>query len=295
VDQQGNVHFLYRGDQKHTNLLEFTSRFLITEADANVTPSNPSPDFSTWDYYAEIPQVAIPGDKLHFSMLDHFRHLLAESPELKARSLHGGLVLWLLQNTRKVLGCANSAKDSWGRQDVAAMRNQLNCVLDYLDGTGFVHKDEPSVGPLLADVRNAQIPLLGPVPKSPDPPGYNYDEETPPGYVYLIDLHLNGAILSPQATSDQHKLAGQINTAIDKLKSLLETVQLDAKLLVHMTNAQLLQTSPLTILNDMVTQAQFAYAGQPDPSSGATNGGTLWIYNNFERLTSFDVKVFSGP
>src|SRR5207245_11028086 len=102
----GNVQFLYQGDQQHTNLLQFTSRFLITEEDANVTPSNPSPDYSTWRYYAEIPQTAIPGDKLHFSMLDHFRHLLVESPELSARGLHGGMAIWRLENARTVLECA---------------------------------------------------------------------------------------------------------------------------------------------------------------------------------------------
>ena len=291
----GNVRFLYQGDQQHTNLLKFTSRFLITEEDADVTPSNPSPDSSTWHYYAEIPQTPIPGDKLHFSMLDHFRHLLVESPELSARGLHGGMAIWLLENARRVLECANSAKDAWARSDAASTRSQLTCVLDYLDGTAFVHTDVPAIHPLPAEAHNAQVGLLGSAPHGTDPPGYVYNEEVPPGYVYLIGLHLNGAVLSPQATPDQRTLAGQIDAAMNKLKDVFGQVHQDAKLLAQMTDRQLLQSSSLSILNDLVMQAQNAYAGQLDPTTGASQGGAVWIYGNIERLVTFDVMRFASP
>ncbi len=290
----GHVRFLYRGDQQHTNLLEFTSRFLITEEDADVTPSNPSPDSSTWHDYAEIPQTAIPGDKLHFSMLDHFRHLLVESPELSVRGLHGGMAIWLLENARRVLECANSAKDAWARSDAASIRSQLTCVLDYLDGTAFVRTDVPAIQPRAADTRNAQVALLGPAPHDTDPPGYIYSAEVPPGYVYLIGLHLNGAVLSPQATPDQRTLAGQIDTAMNKLKDVFDQVHQDAKLLVQMTDGQLLHSSSLSILNDLVMQSQNAYAGQLDPSTGASQGGAIWMYGNIEHLVTFDVMQFAS-
>src|SRR6266702_3719536 len=290
----GHVRFLYRGDQQHTNLLEFTSRFLITEEDADVTPSNPSPDSSTWHDYAEIPQTAIPGDKLHFSMLDHFRHLLVESPELSVRGLHGGMAIWLLENARRVLECANSAKDAWARSDAASIRSQLTCVLDYLDGTAFVRTDVPAIQPLAADTHNAQVALSGPAPHDTDPPGYIYSAEVPPGYVYLIGLHLNGAVLSPQATPDQRTLACQIDAAMNKLKDVFGQVHQDAKLLVQMTDGQLLHSSSLSTLNDLVMQAQNAYAGQLDPSTGASQGGAVWIYGNIERLVTFDVMQFAS-
>jgi len=291
----GNVRFLYQGDQQHTNLLKFTSRFLITEEDADVTPSNPSPDSSTWHYYAEIPQTPIPGDKLHFSMLDHFRHLLVESPELSVRGLHGGMAIWLLENARRVLECANSAKDAWARSDAALTRSQLTCVLDYLDGTAFVHTDVPAIHPQAAEAHNAQVALLGSAPHDTDPPGYVYNEEVPPGYVYLIGLHLNGAVLSPKATPDQRTLAGQIDAAMNKLRDVFGQVHQDAKLLVQMTDKQLLQSSSLSILNDLVMQAQNAYAGQLDPTTGASQGGAVWIYGNIERLVTFDVMQFASP
>src|SRR5439155_13833608 len=54
----GRVHVVYKGDSHHTNLIGITSRFLITEEDANIHPNNPSPDQSNWRYFAELPQRA---------------------------------------------------------------------------------------------------------------------------------------------------------------------------------------------------------------------------------------------
>jgi len=68
----------------------------------------------------------------------------------------------------------------------------------------------------------------------------------------------------------------------------------DAKLLAQMMDAQLLQSSSLSILNDLVIQAQDAYAGQLDPSTGASQGGAIWIYGNIERMVTFDVMHFAS-
>ena len=288
----GSVHFLYTGDGRHTNLLGLASRFLITEEDVNSPTSNPLLDTSTWHYYAEIPQTPSPNDKLHFSMLDHLRHLIVESPELQIRGLHGGMGLWLLRNTSTIVDLATSATDAWHKKDTAAVRDQIIRILDYIDGASFVHTDVPSGTPLLADPHTAQIALLGPAPHDPDPPGYSYNDETPPGYVYLIGMHMDGAILSPQTTPDQRKLAIQINAGIDTVRHALEQVVQDAKVLVTMASRQLLQSSSLSMLDDIVTQAQNAYTGRFDPSTGQSQGGAVWIYGNIQRLAAFEVKTY---
>jgi hypothetical protein len=82
---------------------------------------------------------------------------------------------------------------------------------------------------------------------------------------------------------------------MNRLKEVFGQVHQDAKLLVQMTAAQLLQPSSLSILNDLVMQAQNAYAGQLDPSTGASEGGAVWIYGNIERLVTFDVMPFASP
>jgi eukaryotic-like serine/threonine-protein kinase len=291
----GNVHYQYTGDQRHTNLLAVVSRFLITEDSTNTPSNNPLIDTSTWHYYGEIPQTPSPLDKLHFSMLDHLRHLLVESPELSIRGLHGGLALWFVRNIATISGLANGARDDWHRNDAQSIHNQAVRILDYLDGASLVHTDVPPGTPLLADPRDAQVALLGPAPNNPDPPGYGYNGEAPPGYVYLIGIHMEGAIQAPQTTPDQRKLAIQINTGLDNVKRLLASAFRDAKQLSGMTSIQLLQPSSLSLLDDLVTQAQYAYTGQLNPATGQSEGGAIWIYGNLQRLANFDIKPYLSP
>ncbi len=292
--EHGSAHVLYRGDLQHTNLLGVSSRFLITEDDAHHPTNNPLLDSSTWRYYAEIPSIPSPTDKLHFSMLAHLRHLLVESPELSIRGLHGGLGFWFVRNTQTVSGWANSARDAWHSKDIATVRDQVIRILDAIDGASFVYTDVVPGTPLLADTQTVQIALLGPTPTNPDPPGYAYGNEVSPGYVYLISEHMAGAIQSPQTNPDQRTLSIEINTRLDEEKGLFEQMQRDAKQLLEMSDAQLLEAQALALLDDLATQAQNAYSGQLDPSTGQSEGGALWIYGNLQRLAAFDVRQYAG-
>lgn len=291
--QKGQVHFLYVGGKSHLNLLSVTSRFLITRESSSVLPTVPSLDTNQWSYYAEIPQAASPADALHFSMLSHFRHLLVESPELQARGLHGGLVLWLAQLTQRVQDLSNGAREAWQAKDMAVTRKQLISLLDVLDGKDLARTDLPAKTPLLADPRSDQIPLLGLKPKNADPPGYSYGDDVPPGYVYLISLHLSGALLSSEATPEQRTHATQINAALDTVDHWLAQAHDDAKHLVLLTPAQLAQPASLTFLNDLVAQTKAAYAGQINTSTGQSQGGVLWISSNIERLVDFVVTPYA--
>ena len=290
----GNIQFLYHGDAQHTNLLGVISRFLITVEDAHHPTNSPLIDTRTWRYYAEIPEKPSPGDKLHFSMLDHLRHLLVESPELRIRGLHGGLAFWFAKNTFAVLEAANGAREAWQSKGSSTMRNQVIRVLDYLDGASFVQTEVPHGTPLLASASASQVALLGPSPTDPNPPGYTYGDEAPPGYVYLISEHMGGAIESPQTTTDQRTLAVQINEGLDREKSVLEQVHQDAKRLLSMNDKQLLQPAALAILNDFASQAQDAYSGQINPSSGQPEDGALWTYDNLQRLVTFDIQQYTS-
>lgn len=291
--QRGAIHLLYTGNQKHANLLGFISRFLITEDDTRNPASDPLLNQSTWRYYAVIPQTSSPEDKLHFSMLDHLRHLLVESPELTIRGLHGGLAFWLGRNTAMISNLANVLVDDWQTRNANALRSQVIRILDYLDGSAFVSADVPAHTPLLADERDVQVALLGPAPQGSDPPGYVYQNEASPGYIYLIETHINGVALSPSITLEQKQTALQIVKGIDAIKGQLAQVYQDSKQLVRMTDAQLLQTSTLTMLNDLTTQAQYAYTGRPDPSNSSSQSGVLWLYSKLQRLATFDVAPYS--
>lgn len=112
---------------------------------------------------------------------------------------------------------------------------------------------------------------------------------------YLISELMAGAIQSPQTTPDQRKLAVQITTRLDGEKPLFEQVRQDAKQLLNMSDSQLLGARALTILNDLATQAQNAYTGQLDRSTGQSDGGALWIYGNLQRLATFDFRQYPAP
>jgi eukaryotic-like serine/threonine-protein kinase len=288
---QGTVHLLYTNPQ-HTNLLSFASRFLVTEEDSTAQPISPSPNTSTWHFYSELPQTTIPGQKLQFSLLDHLRHLLASSPDLEVRQLHGGLTIWLQRNTEKIMEWGVNARDDWNVPDPGLIHRQLIHILDYIDGKDYVLKDVPGAR-VLVNPYDAQVALVGLPPDGTDPAGYSFDGEVPPGYVYLITSHLDTAMLSSQATPEQRQLAAQIDKALNQVRSNLEEVRQDAKQLVSLNNTQLEQPQVLSVLNDLATASQNAYEGSSDPSTGQFRGGAAWIYSNMQRLATFEVRPYT--
>ncbi|HET8853500.1 MAG TPA: serine/threonine-protein kinase, partial [Ktedonobacteraceae bacterium] len=246
----GTVHFLYQGDPQHTNLLEVTSRILITEEDASRAPINPSSDFSTWRYYAELPQEPDPNDKVHhFSMLDHVRSLLAEDPMIGGIGIHGGLTFLLLRSTGKVVEWANSARDDRQENATNLMRAHFIRILDTLDGQANVQADVPPGTPL---VLPAPIALLG-----PDIPVVQ--SQTSADYLHLVSGHLNAIAQASNITPAKRQLAARINVALNDVRTWLEEVRQDAKKLILLTDAQLLSQEALTLLDDMVTQGFYAY------------------------------------
>lgn len=291
----GSVHFVYPGDGQHTNLLSFASRFLITEDDTHSPTSDPLLNQSLWRYEAVLPQTPDPTDALHFSMLDHLRHLLVESPEMQARGLNGGLAFWFSNNTAMVSNLSHSLLNDWQAKDTGLLRNQLISILDYLDGSSYISADVPPNTPLLVNAHDIQIALLGPAPVNTDPAGYVFQNEAPPGYVYLIETHVNGALLSPATTPEQHQIAITIAASIASIKQQLTQVLNDTKQLINLPKTQLLSQSSLTLLNDLTTQAQYAYTGQPNPATGNSEGGVLSIYTNLQRLATFDITPYVAP
>ncbi len=271
----------------HDNLLANYSRFLITEEDANQPPTNPSPDTSTWLYYAFFSVVPNPNDtENHFSLLDHLRHLLSEDPKLQKVGLTGGLDIWLFGNTTKVLEAAGSARDA--QKHCTPDPNDVNCafvhralvrILDYLDGSTYAQIDVPPGTQVLIDPTVAKVALLT----------FDPVNQQPPGYLEHIGNHLREITESPEVTPDQRALAIRVNTAINNVQGWLGAVHTDAVKLVHMDNAQLSQPDSLSTLNDMLTQANFAFVGQFDPNTRTVKEGVVQIHYSIQGLATFEV------
>ena len=281
----GNAHFFYQGDQNHTNLLQVTSRFLITEEDANVTPDSPSLDQKTWRYYAALPQKPDPMDTVnHFSVLDHLRHLLAEDPTLHKVGLPGGLDIWLFRNSEKILEWAGSARDSWERNETVSIHNQVIRILDYLDGLAYVQRDVPPGTPILVNPRIVPVALLE----------FDAQNQNPPGYLFHVSKHLRAIAQSPDATANQRMLAAAINNALNNVNGWLDQVRKDAKLLINMPVDQLASSGALPILDDMETQARYAYIGQLDPTTNQVHDGVVQIHYDIQSLAVFEVAPFTS-
>lgn len=277
---QGNARLLYTGDAQHTNLLAITSRFLVTEESAAVTPVGPSPDYNAWRYYGEIPQTPDPQDANHFSFLDHLRHLLASDPLLNQLELPGGLCNWFYRNTDKLLEWTVSARDRWDEvRDTAFAVRQTLRALAYLDGLSFVVQDLPP-GMSLPDTPHiASVGLIN----------VHGANQTPPSYIAHILHHLNGLINAPGSTAATRQQAAQIIDAMSNAQQWLQKLHDDAKQFVSMTDAQLTQPAALALLNDMVQQANLAYSGQIDAVTGVMHQGVIWIHAQAQALATLDV------
>jgi hypothetical protein len=287
----GTLHMLKGSAQltyispSHINLLATYSRFLLTEQAANEKPIIPSLDPVTWRYAGSIPDTPTPGDANHYSLLSHLRHLLAKDPTLEDIGLSGGLDIWLYRNTGKILEWSSAARDDWagGQASLELMRRQIERVLDYLDGAAFIWRDIPPDTPWLVDPQAGRIGLL------------ELEQwQNPPGYLAHIDFHLVGYANSPGVTPDQKGLANKIDGMLTAVTALLWKVHGEAAQLVNMSDTALLSSQALSLLNDMESNANDAFVGQPDPATGSVHGGVTEIHDELQLLATIEVSAVAG-
>jgi eukaryotic-like serine/threonine-protein kinase len=155
-------------------------------------------------------------------------------------------------------------------------------TLVYLDGAGNVQLDVPPGTNLLVNPSLAQVPLLTSTPN-----------QVPDSYPHLIDNQLAHLLSAPGATADMRTLAIQSQQALrENVQPWLTHVRQDAKQLVQMTDAQLLQPSALLLLDDMVAAANYAFVGRLDPSTNEVQAGVVQIFYNIQRLATYDVTLY---
>jgi hypothetical protein len=219
----------------------------------------------------------------HYSLLDHLRHLLARDPELEKLGLHGGLGIWLLRNTDKLVVWSQGAQNAWSKHDAPSVRTQLVSILDYLDGAAYVQADVPPGTGLQVDPTIARVALL------------ELDQQQdPPGYVKHIGLHLTSIANNPYATPSQKALASQLLDTLNVINAQFERMRTDAKRLVNMTDAQLLQPSSQAMLNDLAMQAQYAYNGRRDAATNSgQQEGVVQVYKDLQRLATFEAQPYT--
>ena len=198
---------------------------------------------------------------------------------------HSNLDIWLMEQTGRVLEWANSARDYWNAKQTPLMRPQFLRILDYLDGDSNVQADLPAgiTPPNIAPVAllGSAAPAIGEQPLSAD-------------YLHEVSGHLSAIAQAPGATQEQRIGIAHINTELNSVRNWLERVHQDARQLVTMSDAQLLSQKAMTLMDEMVMQAFYAYTGQLDPSTGEIQGGVIQINNDIERLAAFNITTYKA-
>ncbi len=284
----GSANMLYAGDAQHSNLLQFTSRFLVTEEGNSVTPIIPSPDTSTWRYYGAIPAIPDPNDAHHYAFLNHLRHLMADEPILDEMELPGGLNNWFARNLEKLVELTSSGRDHlMGMSNAKAARDDVVRTLSFIDGMSFLNRDIPAdlnISTLTLDTHQAALGLLNVM-------GAN---QNPPSYIDQVDYHLNGLIHAPGSPASVTPIATSILPAMDEVGAQLQSLRSDGKKLLAMTDAQWKQPAAISLLNDMVSLAGNAYTGSTNPATGQFTQGGVWIHQQLQSIASIAISTYIG-
>jgi hypothetical protein len=82
-----------------------------------------------------------------------------------------------------------------------------------------------------------------------------------------------------------------VNNPQGNVKKWLEQVHADAKELVNMGPDQLTQSSAQVLLEDLATQATYAYIGQLDPTTNKVIPGMLDAHYDIQKLAAFDITA----
>jgi hypothetical protein len=286
VNRRGQVGLVTYSAPQHTNLLVSTSRLLVTEQDASITPLSPSTDHGDWRYVASIAQILPSGTAYgRYSLLDHIRHLLAKETTLEAHGLHGGLVIWLERSTSNLLAWSTSARDDWQMGSDAAisqMRQQLTRLLIALDGISYASIEMP-----------ANTPYIGLV----DPPKENIgllpleSQQDAFSLVTDVDFHLQGVAASPGVSTGQQQESAKILAVMDHINAWLMKARDDDRRLLGMSDQQLQQPSALSLLNKLQMNALSAFSGQIDQTTGARQEGTQWVFQEAQHLAEMEVTL----
>jgi hypothetical protein len=122
----------------------------------------------------------------------------------------------------------------------------------------------------------------------------NGPNQNPASYIGAILYHLNGLLDAPGSTPGVRESVSQIMPAMNNVQNWLEKLRADAKQIVAMTDAQLGRPEPFSLLNDMVDQADHAFAGQIDPATGAVREGVAWIHEHLQSQATLTVIQYNA-
>ncbi|HCI82864.1 MAG TPA: hypothetical protein DHW02_24595 [Ktedonobacter sp.] len=277
---RGNVHFSFKGDQQHDDLLGLVSGLLITEENTSITPDKPSADKSTWRYSAALPQGVSDQVTNSSSFLENLRCLLYDQPALISQGIHGGLETPFFGDIQQVMNAARSASYAFTNGDTRSMHHQVMSILEYIDGLTTFKEEVPGESPPQPNDKRAQIGLISLQQSFGDFSDYGD----------RISNFLGSMVLDPGVTPNMQKLVNQAKEALSNVQRWLQMVHTYALQFVHIPENQLLQPSTDDTLNAILTYAQYADNGHIDSSAGISQSGASQLDQNIQGLATFEIK-----
>ncbi|MBO0793155.1 MAG: hypothetical protein J2P36_19710, partial [Ktedonobacteraceae bacterium] len=235
--------------------------------------------------YGEFLQTPVSGigNVQSYSYLDHLRHLLVSDPALDDMELVGGLNNWLFRNTGKVLEWASSMREKWeNTRDTGFVRHQTTSILTYLDGLSYIKQDLAPGTPLPSNERLARVGLIC----------VNGPNQDPACYVAHVVNHLSGLLQTTQPTQEMREHVADLVSALNNVTFWMTQLRQDARQILKMNDQKLKQPATLSLINDMINNANHAYSGQNDPSIGEMRQGVVWAHEHMQALATMDIKPF---
>ena len=113
-------------------------------------------------------------------------------------------------------------------------------------------------------------------------------------YLFRIDFQFITLSQSPGIRPAMKQSSLQIEKELKSLKTKFLAVHDDAKQLLSMTDAQLLRQDALSILDHMQTQANYAFTGQFDPSTGTVHPGVIQFHYQVQQLATFVIQTYKS-
>ena len=186
-------------------------------------------------------------------------------------------VFGLMRSSQQVRILAESANNALNNNAASTVHDDVVSILDYLDGASFVRADIPTGQDLLVEARQVETPLRS-----------LSAGQSPAGFVTTAAVKLQSLLTDPGITPNMTTLARESLNALTSAQGYLDQVHDDARQLVSMSNAQLLQPVARSLINSLLVSARYADEGQ----TNATTDGIAFAGNTIQRLPAINISSY---
>ena len=179
----------------------------------------------------------------------------------------------------------------WCRHNSGATGSDEAAVYTHFGLPGWhtnVHVDLPTGTPILVNRATGRVALLTVDPQHQIPSDYNVD---PPGYTDHVQLHVGQIARATDISPEMRQRTARILDDVKRAGNWLKQVHDDARtlFLTGKNLNQLKQQAMGDLLDQMVTDATYAYIGQLNPITNTVQGGIIQAHYEIQQLATITI------